>query len=76
MAKKIIEVYDTGTKVKIGAYGDMVPGIVTAVAIYDWGVQYQVAWWNGRDRKSEWLNHLELKFDAEAEGNKREVGFK
>lgn len=59
MARKSIDVYDVGIKVKIGV-GEKIEGIIVGVAIYPHSVRYEVAWWNGRDRQEKWLDSSEV----------------
>lgn len=35
--------------------GDDIDGVIVGINITENGVQYQVAWWNGRSRSTEWL---------------------
>jgi hypothetical protein len=51
-----------GRTVRLGFDGD-IEGVVTGINIMVSGVQYQVAWWNGRSRSSEWLFPNEI-FDG------------
>jgi len=48
-----------GTK---GNMSDGLTGLVTGGALYGTAadVQYRVAWWNGRERKEEWLRSSEI----------------
>lgn len=52
--------YAPGYPVEIGSGGDKIQGIVTAVTIYPYGVEYKVAWWDGRDRCEVWLTEAEV----------------
>lgn len=51
------EVYHPGAEVLIGG---SVPAVVTAVMIRAGHTSYEVAWWDGRTRKNEWLQSFEL----------------
>lgn len=52
--------YAPGYPVEIGMGEDKFQAIVIAVAIHSHGAQYQVAWWNGRERKEAWLREYEI----------------
>jgi len=57
-----LEVLAVGSSCKIG-FRDLgrVPGVILGVAIYSGlQVQYRVAWWDGRVRKSEWVDACEV----------------
>jgi hypothetical protein len=62
-------VYAVGTIVKIGpkdggAVGS-IDGEIVAVCIYRDHIQYQVAWWDERARKTEWLHEHEVSADSD-----------
>ena len=40
--------------------GFHMPAFVTAVCIRDSGVTYECVWWNGEDRKCEWISRGEI----------------
>jgi hypothetical protein len=49
----MIEVYPIGTKVTLEGG---IPGNIIAILLEPRnGIQYKISWWNGRERKSEWL---------------------
>jgi len=59
----MVEVIDIGSWVIIG---DDVPAKVTRICIRDNGnVSYELSWWDGRTRKSEWLEAFEVTTDSE-----------
>jgi hypothetical protein len=59
-----------GTKCKIGGTID---GLITAVVIdSNIQVQYKIVWWNGRQRKAEWFDPIEITIDNEP---KIKIGF-
>jgi len=59
MIDKELLVYRPGAEVKIA--GHEVSAVVTQVMISDGGgIQYQVSWWDGNTRKSEWLYNCEV----------------
>ncbi len=62
-------VYPVGTKVVIS--GD-IPGVVAAIRINGVGVDYLVAWWDGKNRHNEFLDTFEIKFESEPT---LEIGF-
>lgn len=66
----MIEVIHPGSRVTIG--GD-VEALVLAVMIMTDGVQYKVAWWDGRERREEWIDPAEI---GSGEGEMVKVGFK
>lgn len=54
-------ILEQGTKVSICLNdGDAIPAQITGCAIYGKRVQYQVAWWDGRVRRCEWLDETEI----------------
>lgn len=66
-----LEVYPIGKKVMLA---DNIPGIITAILIEPKNcLQYKVSWWNGRDRKSEWVNSFEV--DPEDYRDCLKIGF-
>lgn len=44
----------------ISGDGD-IEGVVVGIQIAETGVQYRVAWWNGRTREEDWLYPFEIK---------------
>lgn len=54
---------------------DYVPATVIAVTIRKTGVQYQVSWWSGNDRREAWVEECEISTDNEASSRER-IGFK
>jgi hypothetical protein len=55
-----LEVIAPGTSVELSA-APRVYAVVTRVAIYEQNhVQYEVAWWNGLDRKTAWVESCEI----------------
>jgi hypothetical protein len=50
-------VLKSGSRVRIG--GDL-EGIVLAVTIRRGAVSYEVAWWDGRTRHTDWLSAAEV----------------
>lgn len=63
-----MNIYAIGSTVKLFD----ISGKVSGVAIYPDGVQYRIVWWNGRERKEEWVHSFEITLD---EGNRATVGF-
>jgi len=54
-------VFQIGTTVSFGNASDNITGIVIGVSIGEsFQIQYQVAWWSGRERKTEWLTEREV----------------
>lgn len=65
-----MNVYPIGTKVKLSTD---IPGVIIGIWIEPANVvSYRVVWWNGRDRKIEWLSALE--FDPD-NYNTKTIGF-
>lgn len=53
-----MEVHDIDETVQIG---DKMTGIITGICIRSgYNVTYEVAWWDGRQRKCEWLQSHEV----------------
>jgi hypothetical protein len=63
----------------VGAWvliGDTVPAQVRQICISaNEDVEYEVVWWDGRDRKMTWLSAFELKVDPDKETLLFDVGF-
>lgn len=66
--ERTIEILKIGMSVMLGreqggvaGTGEELWGRITAVAIYEHGgIMYEIAWWNGRSRESEWLSVKEI----------------
>lgn len=57
--KSQIEVFQVGSPVIIG---DHIEATILTICIYNQlRITYQVAWWDGNTRKSEWLEEDEVK---------------
>ena len=70
-AGKPLWLYPIGTKVFVG---NDIPGVITGVMIEgNNSTTYRVAWWNERDRKSEWVTFPQLK--AIDDGEPLQIGF-
>ena len=75
-----IECHDVGAVVDI-SFGDdaKILGIITAVCIRPgssgYSVRYEINWWSGRDRKTEWFGENEFAPHC-YDGKTLEVGFK
>lgn len=61
----MIEIYKPGQSVKIKSSGmNGITGIINAIQInYNNMVLYQIIWWNGRTRCSEWLPSQEIELE-------------
>lgn len=57
-----MEVIPIGTRVKVG-FGE-IDAVVTAVNVRMTGVEYEVAWWNGRERYCCWVSACEVETDG------------
>ncbi len=69
-----LEVLAIGTRVQMHFPADPIDGIVTAVCIRHYEhVTYEVVWWDGRQRKCEWLEGCELTVPGEM--NFQPIGF-
>lgn len=67
----MMSLYAIGSKVKIGGG---IAGVVTRISITSrTKVLYEVAWWDGRTRKSEWLEEFEV--EALDPGDNMKIGF-
>lgn len=66
-------VYPPGTAVLIGFGDDIFAAQVLAVAVYAHNIQYQVSWWDGRQRRTDWLEDFEVQ--SQHEGQKLPLGF-
>lgn len=58
-ARSHIDVLACGTPVVLGPDRD-IEGTVIDVGVRSGVVQYRVAWWSGRERKTEWLEACEV----------------
>ena len=67
-----IKIYPVGSKVKLEA--DIPAKIIAVLLSPNNDIQYKICWWNGRDRKTEWMYPLE--FTPESYSDVREIGFK
>ena len=65
-------VFDIGATVNIG--GD-IRGEVTAVCLRKGTIQYEVAWWSGRDRHCAWLEAAEVRLEVDGKRGIRTIGF-
>lgn len=54
-----VDIIPHGSRVGIGPDGS-IDGIVIDTSIRAGVVQYRVAWWAGRERKTEWLEDCEI----------------
>jgi len=50
-----------GTAVEIGPEDSPIEAVVSAITIRDRNVSYEVTWWDGRTRKSEWIDRSEVR---------------
>lgn len=58
----MIEVYPPGTEVELGAPSEPIDGRIESVWIKASNhVIYKVCWWNGRERKSTWVQAFEIR---------------
>ena len=51
------KLFPVGTKARIG---QDLEATILGICIYAHDIEYQCAWWNGRERKCEWLNAAEI----------------
>jgi hypothetical protein len=70
---KTVEVIAPGTTVGIGPKGE-IEATIAAVSMRGNGVQYQVTWWNGNSRCSEWCEPHEI-HEAKYGARKITIGF-
>lgn len=69
--KPQLEVFQIGSPVYIG---DHIEATILAISIYEHNrVSYQVAWWNGNTRNSEWLEQHEI--NATTKSPTMRIGF-
>lgn len=68
----MIEVFAVGSAVML--HGD-IPASVLSISIRSvFDVDYKVVWWDGRNRKEEWVDHREV--DAVGQNDTFKIGFK
>lgn len=63
-------VLQLGSKVEIGG---RIHGIVTAISIRPRGIAYECVWWDGNNRRCEFLEEMEI---TPLTDEKRSIGFK
>lgn len=69
----MIEVFQVGSPVIIGEH---IEARVLAISIYEHNrVSYQVVWWDGNTRKTDWLESFEVQ-PHKGEITKLRIGFK
>lgn len=69
-----IKVYAIGSKVElIHKSKDCLTVIVIAIGIYPTGIQYKVVWMDGNQRRTEWVETLEIGHDRNSKI--QEIGF-
>jgi hypothetical protein len=72
MARPGLEIADVliirpGTEINLDRHGEELLGIITQVCIsQNDAVQYQVVWWDGRQRRLEWINACELRMQRDS----------
>ena len=66
-------VYPCGMKVELNTQTGL-RGIITAISIRGTDDTYEVAWWDGKERKTAWLSHDEI-VSAGTPANMQEIGF-
>jgi hypothetical protein len=71
---KDVTVVAPGTPVKIGPAGDRIDAVITAVQIRESGVSYLVAWFDGRQRREEYVTLMEV-YAVEVPVSTTRVGF-
>lgn len=60
-----------GSKVAIA---DGIPAVISSISIEEGcRIQYQCVWWDGRVRRSEWLNEFEVRRTDKTQG--MDIGF-
>lgn len=62
--------------IKIGIPGldkEPITGLVVGICISINGIEYQVVWWEGRNRKCDWINSVEV---TETSDSLQRIGFK
>ncbi len=66
-------VYECGTPCLVGANGD-VPATITGFTIHFQNLIYEVTWWDGSTKKTEWINPGEITFEAKPTQQINNVG--
>lgn len=66
----MMNVYKPGTKIKIHG----LDARVLQVCISNQEITYEITYWNGNDRKKEWVHAFEL--DSTEESEQLRIGFK
>lgn len=61
-----MEVFKPGAEVHLGIDGDVRGEVVQVAITANLHVQYQVAWWDGRTRRCDWLESFEVQTIGEA----------
>lgn len=60
----------------VGLVTDAIPGTILSVCIYPQDrISYHVAWWEGRTRRTEWLEPSEVQPQSE-DAPTRKIGFR
>lgn len=67
---KSMTLIEIGAKVEVVEQG--VRGIVTAISIRPQGISYEVVWWDGKTRKCEFLEEMEV---MQMSRNTKTIGF-
>lgn len=72
--KDMIKVYAIGSKVElIHKSKDCLTVTVIGIGIYPMGIQYKVVWMDGNQRRTEWVETLEIGYDNNSKV--QEIGF-
>jgi hypothetical protein len=72
---RTVEVLEIDSPVLIGPKEDKIQGVVVQVVLDAEGIGYKVAWWNGRERRCEWLRESEVDAYRSSSVKRMEVGF-
>ncbi len=56
-----LDVLKPGTEIKIGPTQEITAMVLQVRIQEEDYVDYQVVWWNGKERKTEWLTGLEVR---------------
>ncbi len=67
------DILKPGSMVKIGPNADLAAMILQVRIQEQDHVDYQVVWWNGKERKTEWITGLEL--TSRGWEDKQAIGF-
>lgn len=59
--KPDLSVFACGTDVEIGPEESPIEAMVTAITVRGRNVSYEITWWDGRTRKSEWIDQSEVR---------------